>query len=336
MPQLPSGLKLAISNAAILEPSREFFKCPEGHFWYQTPDLAINRPPFPRGGQIIMDFAHAPVPENRDEVKQYLHVLVGDADGTFHWEGQMLSEFPRPGQLDEADHEAWNQWLNEDERLRFFDETIEKCRTQADGNRHNTGWFRMVADDDPAETDAFDGDVESLLGIAGRLERDAADAREAEDYDSGQMIHAKLEALLADVRELRSRAGDDYAPAAHAEGFVLRILHRWNDAEAVFRSALRANPYHPEAWLELTWCLAMQGLLDDAEEAARRAVDVSSDRCESWGNLAMVLIQKRDRAGAREALDTALVLDPTDEYNRYIDEHFDAYFEMSVPVEEAN
>lgn len=337
MPQLPSGLKIAISRHAILEPNREFFRCPEGNFWYQTPDLAINRPPFPRGAQIIMDFAHAPVPASRDEVKQYIFVIV-DGDGSgFHWDGQLLSEFPRPGQLDDTDREAWERWLASDSQQQFLDEAIEACRVQAEANRKNVGWVKVVADDRRRSEREFRAE-ERIRRIAQRvtaLEPDAERARAAGDFDRSLRIYAELEQLLAKIRELRKGCRNGAGPA-HTEGFVLRVLERWPEAEVAFREALRSNPYHADSWLELTWCLASQGLLADAEEAARRTVDVIPKSGAAWGNLAMTLISRRKREEAREALDTALGLDPGDEKNRAIDEHFDELLDRAAPLEREN
>ncbi len=336
MPQLPSGLKIAISRHAILEPNREFFRCPEGHFWYQTPDLVINRPPFPRGAQIVMDFVHAPVPASRDEVKQYIHVLVGGDDGRFHWEGQLLSEFPRPGQLDDADREAWERWLASDTQQQFLDETIEACRVQAEANRENEGWVKVVADDRRADQRAgTEGRFHRIAQRVAALEADANRARAAGNFDRSLRINSELEQELASIRELRKscRGG---AALAHTEGFVLRVLERFPEAEVAFREALRNNPYHSDSWLELTWCLARQGLLTEAEEAARRTVDVIPKSGAAWGNLAMTLISRRKREEAREALDTALGLDPGDEKNRAIDEHFDELFDRLAPLERSN
>ena len=48
MPTLPSGRVLALSMNHILEPGVQMFACPEGHYWYQEPDRALNAPPFQR------------------------------------------------------------------------------------------------------------------------------------------------------------------------------------------------------------------------------------------------------------------------------------------------
>ena len=54
MPLLPSGIDIYISNELILEPTQHPAGCPEGHFWRQMPDLAINQPPFDPGTEPIM------------------------------------------------------------------------------------------------------------------------------------------------------------------------------------------------------------------------------------------------------------------------------------------
>jgi hypothetical protein len=64
MPQLPSGRLMAIIRGQVLEPGTRRFPCPDGHFWFQTADLAINAPPYRRDQEILCDFVHAPVPQS--------------------------------------------------------------------------------------------------------------------------------------------------------------------------------------------------------------------------------------------------------------------------------
>lgn len=104
MPQLPSGLTLGVGCQAIPEElGANWFKCPEGHFWYKRPDEKITPPPYDGTTEILEDWVHAPVPTTTEEVKQYVYVLYRCSDGRFQWRGEWLCDFPKEKQLDAAD-----------------------------------------------------------------------------------------------------------------------------------------------------------------------------------------------------------------------------------------
>jgi hypothetical protein len=67
MPTLPSGRVLALSMNHILDPGVQMFSCPEGHYWYQEPDRALNAPPFQRDMDVLY-------PTTREEAPKILHV----------------------------------------------------------------------------------------------------------------------------------------------------------------------------------------------------------------------------------------------------------------------
>ncbi len=334
MPLLPSGKNFYISNNLILEPNNNFFTCPEGHFWYQTPDLAINAPPFEIGPQIIMDFAHAPVPVSRDEAKGYIQVLVCLEDDRIYWRGKMLSDFPGDGELDEADLRVWNEWLKDEGTVEFLDQTIEKCRIQAESNKHNAGSLTMH--ETPGESTPPPDELRlQQIGIRGNaLEAEAAATRAANDEKRGMEIYHELEALLDETATVRRQFDQEGGIGAYLEGYLNRILYRWESGEKSFREYLSTAPFDIKAWLELTWCLSGKGDLADAEVAARRGVKVATRHSGAWANLSGILIQLGKRDEARQALDRALELDPDDPNNRNTDEHFDDYFKPGEPPAE--
>ncbi|MFM9913373.1 MAG: hypothetical protein ACKVN9_07565 [Methylophilaceae bacterium] len=140
MPILPSGLGIAIGSQAIPDDmGANWFKCPEGHFWYTTPDMKITPPPYDGVSEILEDFVHAPVPKSIEEVKRYVYVLYYKPDGRFQWKGEWLSEFPQPGQLDDADLAAWNIHMNLEGTKGFLQGVIKRCERQAELNRHCSG-----------------------------------------------------------------------------------------------------------------------------------------------------------------------------------------------------
>jgi len=150
MPELPSGLNLAISRLALIDPGRNWFRCPDGHFWYWVPDPELGAPPFELDAEILQVPEHAPVPSNRKEVKRFIQVLEMDEDGRYAWRGEWLSHFPRYTDLDEADLSAWLDWLDVPERTEFLNETIVKCEQLAEKAKRATGYavFENVGEAD--------------------------------------------------------------------------------------------------------------------------------------------------------------------------------------------
>ena len=65
IPTLPSVRTLALSMNHILAPGVVTFTCPEGHFWFQKPDLDLSLRPYEPDADVFCDFAHAPCPTTR-------------------------------------------------------------------------------------------------------------------------------------------------------------------------------------------------------------------------------------------------------------------------------
>jgi hypothetical protein len=140
MPKLPSGLKLAISYDSLFDHGGNCFSCPSGHFWYWIADPEImGAPPFDPDQEIILELAHASVPKDHEEVKNYIRVYQISEDNNFIWHGELLAGFPRWTKLDAADIEAWNAWLDTPERYEYFDEAIKECQRLAEMSETASG-----------------------------------------------------------------------------------------------------------------------------------------------------------------------------------------------------
>lgn len=131
MPVLPSGLKLALLNDHIVEPKENLSQTPEGHFWYGTPDLKANQPPFEHDKEYWQVFVTASIPTSAEEVKQYIRVCIGLPDGMMYWRGDTLADFPNHMTLDSDDYKAWQSWLASEPVLNFLQNTLIKCQSQA-------------------------------------------------------------------------------------------------------------------------------------------------------------------------------------------------------------
>lgn len=141
MPILPSGLKLAISDRALFDHGGNWFQCPEGHFWYWTPDLKIMGPgPYQRNSEILQSAEHAPVPTSIEEVKKFVYVLECDENGDWGWEGEWLNEFPKFRKLSSEDAESWISWVESNDIQSYLLETIEKCKRLAELNSKACGF----------------------------------------------------------------------------------------------------------------------------------------------------------------------------------------------------
>lgn len=132
---LPSGIELGLLIAHILGPDRNWFKAPEGHFWYGVPDLEANQPPFGPEDEWLQKYVTAPVPKSRAEVEQYVRVCIGTDDEMMYWRGETLSDFPKYGPLSKADMKTWLEWLDTDTVKNFLDKAIARAATQAEINK---------------------------------------------------------------------------------------------------------------------------------------------------------------------------------------------------------
>jgi len=142
MPNLPSGLKVYISNLSIVDfqGTTEWFSCPRGHFWFMTPNLTMSAPPYLPTSEVVFDFLSAPVPKSRSEAMQFVHVYLEDVEEGIYWRGDWLDTFAETYPLSPVDTEYWDRWLTKNGD--FFDKTIMSCEAQAVHNRRLSGSYR--------------------------------------------------------------------------------------------------------------------------------------------------------------------------------------------------
>lgn len=107
----------------------------------------------------------------------------------------------------------------------------------------------------------------------------------------------------------------DYWLAAANLGGVQRDLGAMDRAEATLRAALGragANPYRPLVVL-LAGVLRLRGMLDEAAQLYVQAINAApSESAGEWFNLGLVLAERNDPVGARNAYGRARALDPSD------------------------
>jgi hypothetical protein len=149
MPELPSGLNLAITRGALFDHGGNWFECPDGHFWYWTPAPEMGPPPYDINGEGSNVAEHAPVPTTREEAKRFIQVAELNDNGMYAWRGELLYLFPRYTELDDEDLAAWNAWINRPEIDQFIDDFIIECQRLAEVSRHVRGYAVIEGTGEP-------------------------------------------------------------------------------------------------------------------------------------------------------------------------------------------
>jgi tetratricopeptide (TPR) repeat protein len=304
----------------IIEPGTQMFTCPEGHYWFQQADRAMNAPPYQPDQPVLCDFKHAPCPTTRQEALGILYVLEAahPDDEQLYWPGYTVAEPEALADLTAEDRAAWDAWVASDRTVEFLDQVIAKCKAQAEANKKSHGYMvireRATDEQSPevlarhvASKHGAEMAQEGLL-----LEHQLMTGYALDNESERRRIFNRLEELLGEI----DAVVDDPAPTApevwHARGIVTRLLLRPIVAERAFLEAARNAPFELSPWLELTRVRAEQGKLALAEEAARKAVGINNQSAPAWANLAAVLMEMDSPQDALAAAEKALAIDPAD------------------------
>lgn len=316
MPQLPSGRLMAISRGHILEPGTRWFPCPDGHFWFQTPDLAINAPPYQRDQEILCDFVHAPVPRSVEEMTRYVDVVEVFSDDQVQLTGIRLDATERPSDWSEEDWHAFEEWRrNEQGTIRaFLERTLARCRAQAEANKSNSEG--VVFEAGPSPSDARVHAARGRAVVFGRelvrLEAEIGAGFRPNEEEKAARIFTRLCEIERSLDALLDDPATCCAEGWHAFGQVSRLLKKPDAAERAFLEAVRLAPFSKVSWRELTRIRGERGDYAGSEVAARRAVELDGKSAPAWANLAMSLILLGRRDEARDAARRALAIDASD------------------------
>ena len=96
------------------------------------------------------------------------------------------------------------------------------------------------------------------------------------------------------------------------EGIVLGRQGRLDDAAAMFRHALAADPQHPRAYANLAVALERLGRLDESLAAARRAIELAPGDANPHHTLGKTLVKLNRLSEAIASLRRAVQLAPND------------------------
>lgn len=331
MPVLPSGRRFGVSDAHILVPGTLWFECPEGHFWYQTPDLAINAPPFHPEQQVVCDVVHAPCPSTLEEAERFVAIIESIGEDHAVLTGMWLDQSTRPDGWTEEDWRVWCEWRRTPAVQEFVRNTLERCKAQAEANIGMRGPVRFTeeVDDRPEEIRARElSAARRAVSLIHEIQGIEADLRDPERYGSREALaelHERAGELHQEIRAMLDDPMHSSLPEAwHGLGMVSRLLGLHEEAERAFVEASRLAPFQPDVWLELTRIRSELGDEAGAEVAARRAVELDPDRSQPWANLSMILLKRGRFAESGEAVRRALEIDPEDHVAQHVDRYLRA------------
>src|SRR5258706_1813016 len=165
MPTLPSGLRLALWDEALIEHDANWFECPDGHFWYSIAAPEMGSPLFDKAGQVWTTPAHALAPRNHEEAAQFVQILEMADDGSGVWRGEWLADVTKYRTLSDADKTVWDAWLRRPETSAFLDQVIERCSQLAEKARTVTG-YAIFKDAEPGLGTARGGAGGAAAGAA--------------------------------------------------------------------------------------------------------------------------------------------------------------------------
>jgi hypothetical protein len=136
-----------------------WFRAPDGHFWYWSP-ADEDPPPYAPHQEQLRKPAHALVPKSTEEMSRFIQVLIMRDDGMYAWQGDYMSEFPFffTG-LSKEDKEAWSDWKRTEPVQKFLQAAIQECQIQSTINKDATGWATIrVGDDNGNDAEWVSGD----------------------------------------------------------------------------------------------------------------------------------------------------------------------------------
>lgn len=251
--------------------------------------------------------------EGVEEGCDWLNVSHDQRGFDFAWHaGNLPGEIVAPEIVDMDNYkEPLTFYSPEDiaEHLEFIreDGAVRVFRDKRDGKILYSGRTTSLSNE------AIEARVKELWDRTFQLEAEAGEARRTHDQEKGQAIYSEL----LDIAEESERLSDDKVPQSiYLAGLVRRVLEMWEDAQLWFSRFAANHPFHPDIWLELTWCLAMMGRMEESLEAARKAHEIAPDSPAALGNLAAALQGVGKTEEAKRYLNQALRIDPSDHKNQ--------------------
>ncbi|MCP4014306.1 MAG: hypothetical protein GY728_14470 [Phycisphaeraceae bacterium] len=231
MPQLPSGTRLWLSAASILDPATGFLPSGQDRFWYRDVDPGTDWLPG-EPGRPPECLRTATVPGDRIEAAAYVRVLIAtSAEAEPTWRGDWLLTFERPDDFTLEDWEASLAFFGSPRSLDLLDAVIERCRRQAEtGGTLEIEGFEPAMDGRPALAER----LAIAVGNADRLVRRRGDSELTGEDDVVRRIDERLEAMY----EFADRSLDVHGPhRAIAHRLLATLAYELGDREDAVRHA---------------------------------------------------------------------------------------------------
>jgi len=146
--------------------------------------------------------------------------------------------------------------------------------------------------------------IESILTAMLRVIGERQVEQEWIDYYSRFVLFLRPD-IITKLKERESLADEDYLKA-------LKLIKDGNAGEALahIRVFIERNSLAPNGWFILGWALRLLGRWQDAQAALRKAIELGADNSDTRNELAICLMETGDIAGAKRELETALYNDP--------------------------
>ncbi|MHC4792819.1 MAG: hypothetical protein GWP75_01265 [Planctomycetia bacterium] len=240
MPQLPSGTRLWLSAASILDPATPFLPSGQDRFWYRDLDPGTDWLPG-EPGRPPECLRTAMVPTNRIEAAAYIRVLIATPDDQAPtWRGDWLLTFERPDDFTLEDWEASLAFFGSPRSLDLLDAVIDRCRRQsASGDGPDIEGFEPAMGGRPALAQR----LAIAVGNAERLIRRRGDLDLAGEDGLVRRIDERMEAMY----EFADRSLDVHGPhRAIAHRLLATLAVEFGDSEEAVRHARAHEILFPE------------------------------------------------------------------------------------------
>jgi len=166
----------------------------------------------------------------------------------------------------------------------------------------------------PIEISADDTDkienisIESILSAMLRVIEEGGARREWIDYYSNFVLFLRpdLPSKLKKIKETKDFFSDeDYLKA-------LKLTEEGKAEESLshIRAFIERHPLVYRGWFILGWALRLLGRWQDAQAALKKAIELGGGNSDTRNELAICLMETGDAAGAKRELESALYNDP--------------------------
>ena len=240
MPQLPSGTRLWLSAASILDPATGFLPSGQDRFWYRDVDPGTDWLPG-EPGRPPECLRTAMVPSDRIEAAAYVRVLIATPEEDDpSWRGDWMLTFERPDDFTLEDWEASLTFFGGSRSLDLLDAVIDRCRRQAEtGGTLELDGFEPAMGGRPALAQR----LAIAVGNADRLVRRRGDSELAGEDELVRRIDERLEAMY----EFADRSLDAHGPhRAIAHRLLATLAFELGDLEEAVRNARAHEIILPE------------------------------------------------------------------------------------------